>query len=346
MAWTIYKSTDGSAPAISGQNYKILDLLDAVLTGPSGDGTGNAYGSTPCAGWSQPFGSSAGKRVYWMGAGARARLYFRVTQLNNVRYADYTGYSTMTDLDNGTDPFPSATPPSQTPSSLYLWVSDTANSTVRSWIIAADERTAIIFVYRDSADVNKGPGWLVTYMGEFFSYAPNDAYQVATLGTFFVNTTEPKMIGNPLGRMPPADVTTPCTGVWVARNFNGEPDSLTANWSWSCYPMSTTFSSISGPFPGVNPLDSKLWMTDIPIVTNRTDVCIRGVLRGLYLPMFTERYYADRDTLSADIGAETLNFLNLWVTGIGQGDTGNNTSFNWFKRSCLLLQTSGTPAVS
>jgi hypothetical protein len=43
MTVRIYRSTDGSAPVLTGQAGKLTDLLDAILV--------NGYGSKTAAGW-------------------------------------------------------------------------------------------------------------------------------------------------------------------------------------------------------------------------------------------------------------------------------------------------------
>lgn len=256
-------------------------VLDAVLTGPSFDGTGNAYGSTPCAGWTRVF-TDTNKSVYYPPVSATARAYYRLDDTEAVeKDTPFAGYETMSDVDTGTNQFPGL------PFTMTKLMRNNAG-----WVIAADHRTCLILVKSTSTY------WFPAYFGEFVSYVPNDVYGSIALGVRY--RSSPVTFFSPLS-IGPGAVYGANADVAIVRNWNGEPDQLTAG---TCYhaPLAPTsqgaavaVGSTQGPFPGLNPVDGKLWITPIEIWTNRDQPCLRGRFRGAFIPACTARYYADLD---------------------------------------------------
>lgn len=343
MAWTIYRSTDSGAPVLNGQTGKILDLLDAILV--------NGYGSKPAAGWVTEFTAST-KRVYRPGPAARSRLYLRCRQDVGWYYASYSGYSVMTDIDTGTDPFPSTTYPGQTADVNWFVASYAVDSTTRSWMAAADDRTLILFTKPQA-----GMLWLVDYIGEFESYATNDAYQFMVAGTGSFNVT-PAITACALtsGYNEPATVLTPGAedlafrkGMAVAKDYTGIGSAVQANWlrhvSVSFKSENQNSINIGGKFPSTNPVDGRAWITHIPIYTYTTPYAVRGQLRGLYAPLFRHNAYSDGDTFQVvssnfsgstqDLASSTFTVMKVSGASEGVGDSAVT--------SVLILQTSGNP---
>lgn len=188
MAWTLYTSADTSAPVLTGVAGSLVTLLDAVLV--------NGYGSKPAAGWSKAY-SGTNKAAYRNGSGANARKYVRVNDAaagsGGAKEALIRGFDSMSDVDTGTTPFPSAAQSALTESGLIIRKSNTADSTARAWVAAADDRTLILFV----ATVDTSGFWCVTYAGEFFSYLPGDAHCFALLGRWWENSSNRSAEGMP-----------------------------------------------------------------------------------------------------------------------------------------------------
>ena len=181
MAWRVYKSTDVGAPVLSGTTKSCIALLDAVLTGPSFNGTGNAYGSIPCAGWRKLYEDVAApnttRAVYRPGPG-NSRMYYRVVDdgslAQGAREASVRGYESMSDVDTGTDPFPTV---AQASNGDQIAKSSTLDAVARKWVIGADERTCVVFV-----DATGGGTYQGTYFGEFFTYKAGDTFAACVIG--------------------------------------------------------------------------------------------------------------------------------------------------------------------
>ena len=166
MAWTYYSSSDASAPVLSGTAGALITVLDAILTA--------GYGSKPSAGWTKAF-SGANLAAYRSGAAAGDRIYFRVddtaAQEGRVRC-----YETMSDVNTGTNPFPTVAQASG--AGLFVRKSAAASATARSWACVADDKTCIFVPFpEDYTSVSNG-GF---YVGDIFSFASADAYRGAII---------------------------------------------------------------------------------------------------------------------------------------------------------------------
>lgn len=98
MTVRVYHSTDSSAPVLSGQVGALIGVLDAILV--------NGYGSKAAVGWTKAF-SGTNMAAYKQSAGSN-QLYLRVDD-TNATDARVVGYETMSDVNTGTGPFPTAT---------------------------------------------------------------------------------------------------------------------------------------------------------------------------------------------------------------------------------------------
>lgn len=185
MAITVYKSTDTSAPTLTGQAGSLITLLDAVLV--------NGYGSKSAAGWTKAY-SGTNKAAYRLGAGTQH--YMRVIDdgTTSAAYARVVGYETMSDVDTGTNPMPSA---AQQSGGLYLHKSSTADSTARPWMIVACDRAIYIFIEHSSTVLGSTPA--AAHAGYFFgdvkSYKTGDAYQCGTMLSISSSASSPSIIG-------------------------------------------------------------------------------------------------------------------------------------------------------
>lgn len=115
MTVTIYRSSDASAPGLTGQAGSLIGVLDACLV--------NGYGAKAAAGWAKEF-SGTNLAVYRAPSGNRLRIRVNDT---GTTVARVVGYETMTDVDTGVNPFPTA---AQVSGGLYVRKSETADSTV------------------------------------------------------------------------------------------------------------------------------------------------------------------------------------------------------------------------
>jgi hypothetical protein len=163
MPWIFYQSTDVGAPVLDGMVGTLVALLDACLV--------NGYGTKAAAGWTKEF-SGTNKAAYRMGSGL-TRGYLRIDDTFGGK-ANAAGFRSMTDVDSGTDRFPTGTG-----WRTFHKSNNNADATVRPWQLAADDRTLIL---RVNAGTVNGNTWSLHYFGEFFSFLPGDTGNVLLIG--------------------------------------------------------------------------------------------------------------------------------------------------------------------
>lgn len=157
--FTRYSSADDSAPVLSGTAGALINVLDKVLV--------TGYGNKSPAGWSKPY-TGANKAAFCLGAGTMQ--YLRILEDGSTtggqREATVTGYSTMSDVDTGSN---AATAP--------VWYkAKTADANATAWVIYADARTMYFFVESTTASRR-----LCFSFGDYFSFS-NDSYACALVG--------------------------------------------------------------------------------------------------------------------------------------------------------------------
>lgn len=162
--FTVYNSTDASAPVLTAEAGKLVDLLDACLV--------NGYGAKAAAGWAIAY-TGTNKRAYRAATGNR--MYYRVQNDSlsatlTYRGALVLGYEAMTSVDSGTRPFPG--PLTTVP--IWWLVPTTVNTTPIPWTIYADGKT-MYFVVSNSFSGVAGSASLYAF-GEFTSYLATDNF--------------------------------------------------------------------------------------------------------------------------------------------------------------------------
>lgn len=153
----------------------------AVANAPSTPATGTILYKKAGLGWTTEY-TGTNKRVYRPPDVTTNRYYLRVddsTTVGNVREAWVRGYVTMSDVDTGTEPFPTV---AQATNGMSWPKSSSADSTARAWRLIGDGRTFYIVI--DNGIIPQIYGF-----GHFFSYKGGDAYNTFLAGTTFSNWT-------------------------------------------------------------------------------------------------------------------------------------------------------------
>lgn len=160
MSVQIYKSTDASAPVLTGLAGSLIALLDAVLI--------NGYGALAAAGWAKAFSGTNLAAYRPPVGGNRFFLMVNDTGATNGRCV---GYETMSAISVGTGNFPTA---AQVAGGMYWPKSSSADATARPWIIAATDRLLIMHVSSNST--TNATNASVCVFGDIKSYKAGDAY--------------------------------------------------------------------------------------------------------------------------------------------------------------------------
>lgn len=189
MTVRIYRSTDASAPVLTGQTGSLVALLDAVLV--------NGYGALTAAGWTIGF-TATSKRAYLQnltGANNASGMYLYVDDAGpgagTFKEARACGFETMSAITpTGTGQFPTSAQSAVGVGTLVIRKSATADATARAWTIVANGQTVYIFIETGDqiATTNNGLAAFPFVFGDFFSYKTSDSYAVAIVGRTVENS--------------------------------------------------------------------------------------------------------------------------------------------------------------
>lgn len=294
----IYKSTDSSAPVLTGQASSLIDLLDACLV--------NGYGSQTAAGWTKPYtGTDKAAFRNSVSAGGTG-MYLRVLDdgsgTGGAREALVRGYHTMSDVDTGTVETPTA---AQVSTSLVWRKSNTTNSTARSWWLIADERTFYLCVNSGTLTGEYGAGLFGA--GDIDSWVPGDVY-----GWFVVGRETQQGAGSQgthqgLCTRAEANFGAPTNGFWLPSGYAGIGSPIRAAIAFpttSTGGIGTSTNSIARPAPGSG-LD--MWIA----AWIGCESTIRGSLRGLYAPLHDSSGIAIGTEFSAPPGLPSAVLVAL-----------------------------------
>ena len=125
-----YRSTDASAPSITGQNGSLEAFLEALLVGTAGV----AYGSKSSLGWTKVSGSTGTVAAFRNGAtygtGYHVQIYDDGSGTGGAKEAALRGFEAMSGHTTGTAPFPSV---AQLSTGVIIRKSSAASGTARAW---------------------------------------------------------------------------------------------------------------------------------------------------------------------------------------------------------------------
>ena len=169
-----YRSSDTSAPVLTGSAGALVALLDACLV--------NGYGSQAGAGWTTAF-TGTNKRTYTNSAtdGTGCSLYVDDTGpgTGGAREARLTGFQAATGLGTGTGQFPSSAQLAIGIGAVVCRKSATADTTARNWTLVADD--TVFYLFCETGDLAfVAP--LPVMFGDIFSYKTSDPYRCAIIG--------------------------------------------------------------------------------------------------------------------------------------------------------------------
>jgi len=292
MAFTIYRSTDGSAPSLDGTVGSLVNLLDKCLVA--------GYGAKSAAGWTKPY-TGANKASFRSGAGTQfyARVQDDAPGAGGAKEARIRGYETMSDVDTGTGDFPTV---AGLAAGNIVRKSTSADATARTWIIVADSRTCYGFVL--TGDV--ASSYYSFAIGDFYSMVPADAYNCLCIGRATENsgTGAQERLSHLTGSLAALSnhyFARGHTGLGGAVQFSKHGDFLKTN---------SVLNTFAGAIPFTNPADgglylSRIWITD---PTTAPTNGIRGRMRGIWQPLHPDGSFADGDTFSGtgDLAGKTF----------------------------------------
>lgn len=290
---TVYKSTDTSAPVLTGQVGTLVALLDACLV--------NGYGSKSAAGWTKPF-SATNKGAYLGTAGHYLDVNDAAAGAAGAQEANVRGYESMTAVGTGTGPFPTTTQVAAP--GMYVRKSVSADATPRGWILLADGTTFSLFILSgDSANLYQS-----FHFGRFYSFSSGDTYR----STILAHTTTG---GSPAHGLDFASLATNATqgtpsGVYQPRAMAGTGTSVQSGL------LGFSSNLLTAPFPGPNAADGNMYISRLFLMDALTGTSLRGYLRGIY-QVVTGANLNDGDTFSGAGDFAGRTFVILFRTRNG-----------------------------
>lgn len=268
--FTIYRSTDGSAPTLSGTAGDLTNLLDKCLV--------DGYGSQSGAGWTKPQ-TGTNRRAYKNGTGSTGLLW-RVRDdaggTGGAKEALIRGAESMSDVNTLTNPFPTSGQISNTDNSLIIRKSATADATTRAWIVVADAKTCYVFLATgDQANTYYGHAF-----GDGYSLVSGDAWHGLVNARSSENsaTATASNSGGLNGDLDCCSSTgTNAPGIYLARNHSGAVGSTQYSrvGAFGLNVMGQGTNAFTYP----NPADNSIYLSRVFICSS---LVLRGYFRGLW----------------------------------------------------------------
>ncbi len=323
MAVTVYKSTDASAPTLSGTAGDLTTLLDAVLV--------NGYGSKAAAGWTIDK-TASNKRIYKQAGGNQ--LFLRVRDnsggTGGAQEAQIRAGEADSDVDTLTNGMPTSGQSALTDNSLIVRKSVAANGTTRSWIVVADTKTLYMFIATgDNAGVYSSWGF-----GDFYSHLTADGYRNMIIARATENSGATTSSTDVFGSFNVSNIAS--TGHYIQRNRNGLAGSL--NFGKCAFAFQPAPSNGSGMgqntgFPWPNGEDGGLYLSPIYFLDYATapSFSIRGRLRGIWHCGHAPAGFNDGDTFTGvgDFSGKTFLIIKSVYGGGVAGLCVVETSDTW-----------------
>jgi hypothetical protein len=288
---TIYRSTDASAPVLTGEIGKLIALLKACLV--------DGYGAQPAAGWTQAYSSGADYAAFQVASssGSDALLWVNDT---NAQLARVIGYKSMTAILSGTNPFPTET---QFSAGLYCRKSVTANTTARPWILIASATFFMLIVAGNQTVFGNFDGGDTNMMfGDLLPALSGDGYH-ALLGA--ATDSSPTSATATLTRQViPALAATP-SGHYLAASYTQTGGSITLNKRATGVLAQAVSGNTGAAYP--EPCSGGLHISRVAVT--EANLATRGYIPGLWALGHAQTLFTNFDTFSGNASLSGKTFL-------------------------------------
>lgn len=321
MTVRVYRSTDASAPVLTGSVGSLVALFDACLV--------NGYGTQTAAGWTKPY-AATNKGAYLQnltGSNNTAGMYLYVDDTGpgagGAREARVTGFETMSAITpTGTGQFPTLSQAAIGIGALVIRKSTTADATARPWTLVANGQT--IYLWTETGDQVWPTGAFTFCFGDFKSYKPNDQYAVMIMSRQIENSNAAQYEAFPIcagGSNTYTLSNIVAFGHYIARHWSGVGGSIKCGKTWD-YSRAGLFASTGGQWggdtsgqaansgltfgrnntaygcPSPMPIDGSIQLS--PVYLNHSN-SLRGYLPGIWAPLH-DRPLGHNDTFTITSG--------------------------------------------
>lgn len=260
---------------------------------PATPATGTITAKVAPAGWTQPF-TGTNKGAFLQPAGSNG-FYLRVDD-SNAQNSQVRGYETMSDVDTGTNLFPTNAQIT-VGSGPYFYKSSAASSTARAWVAFVCKGSIALFVNTDGANVTQPLLW-----GDGLSELVGDPYFTYNLAQGLSSAVSAANLTGTLITNNPA--STVHAGCHIARSYSGAAGAITTHKFGSVYvstgalqPGSSGQITYPAPIPG-GIIIEPMWLSEAGVVAPGP----RGRVAGVWLFDHTAPLTAG-DTLDGAAGS-------------------------------------------
>lgn len=314
----------GAAPAGLNGEKKVLSVTGTTVsfdaTGISDQtATGTITVKLASAGWQKAF-SGTNLAAYRSQDAAGTRMYLRVDDTGTTN-ARVVGYETMTDVNTGLKPFPTAI---QQSGGGY-WPKANASDTInRAWTVVADSRAVWLHTHTNSSAQYYGVAGAVWGFGDFTSYKSGDPFSCMLWCTTSdeSNSASTQRSFEYCGT---GGITTP----YLARSFTGLGGSQVAVSYMESYITASGNSggSLSSMTPGYpNSANNGLILSRKLLVEQ--SITLRGYIPGLLLtPQGCHSVFSWRDKID---GQGTYAGRKLLAVKCGSPNSGSSNGVVFF----------------
>jgi hypothetical protein len=286
MAFTVYKSSDGSAPVLTGNAGSLIAVLDGCLV--------TGYGSKAAAGWTHPVATASNIGSYLAPSGAKMGLVVNDNAPNGTslgKEAWATGWESVagvgSPVGSGSGQFPTAAQ-LLTSGHVVIRKSSATGAGAITWTLYADARTFYLFALTgDTATMYYAFGF-----GEFYSIKSTaDTYNGIIMG----RNTENVASGATEGMDNLSALNAAVIGNFCPRTAAGTGTSILIGKHGDATKGSA--STLLGSVEYLNGPDGDVYISPIWVCESASSR-IRGRLRGLYQPLHAIANFTDGQTFS------------------------------------------------
>lgn len=293
MTVTVYRSTDTSAPSLTGQAGSLITVLDAVLV--------NGYGSKTAAGWGKAL-SGTNVAAYRPASGNRFYLGVDDSDAQNARMRGFEAMGTAGVAQAGsgnTGPFPTDT---QVSGGAYVYKSSAASAQVRPWLILASATFFVMFYDNGQASATPNTSGYqgVFYFGDFFPLIASDLYNTCIGGNTSASSGSPTHLSDSITNVG----TTNAVATYAPRGYAGSGGAVAMSRLSFGYMLTGSQASGSATGATVSPYPANgvggLMMAPILLIeAPATGSCAhRGVLPCVFFMPHSASVFTQGDTFS------------------------------------------------
>lgn len=324
--FTIYNSSDVGSPELNGRSGSLINVLNAILV--------TGYGSKTGAGWISSYTSASATmslvQCYQMPSGSDG-FFLRVNDgYLTGREATLRAWESMSNVNSGSYPFPSAAQSATADNGVYFRKSSAETSVPKPWMAFADSRSLYFFAQTgDASNV-----WSNFMFGEIYSYKAGDTYKTALIGrtdnadNADTGATNDSSLGHGTYQLLGTNY-----GHFLARSYTTLGGSISFGvLSDPIRQASSTITHlVAGSINYPNGPDGGIYILPLTI-TEGSSLHIRGRMRGCYGWLHTAAAINDGDTFSglSDFSGKSFRVIKI-IRGTSTSPDG-----------CLVMETSDT----